>query len=66
VASHPAGGRLRAAAGLGDPDPDPIGSALFGVAATALGLLFIGIHNSWDTVTYVVTEAGRRRQGKKK
>jgi hypothetical protein len=42
------------------------GSALFGVAATALGLLFIGIHNSWDTVTYVVTEAGRRQQGKKK
>ena len=28
--------------------------ALFGVAATALILLFIGIHNAWDTVTYHV------------
>jgi hypothetical protein len=27
--------------------------ALFGVAATSLALLFIGIHNAWDTVTYV-------------
>jgi hypothetical protein len=29
---------------------------LFGVGASALLLLFIGIHNAWDTVTYVVTE----------
>jgi hypothetical protein len=28
--------------------------ALFGVAGTALLLLFIGIHNAWDTVTYHV------------
>ena len=28
--------------------------ALFGVAASALLLLFIGIHNAWDTVTYHV------------
>lgn len=27
--------------------------ALFGVAASALLLLFVGIHNAWDTVTYV-------------
>jgi len=27
--------------------------ALFWVGATALGLLFIGIHNAWDAVTYV-------------
>ncbi len=27
---------------------------LFGVAAAALVLLFIGIHNAWDTVTYHV------------
>jgi hypothetical protein len=27
--------------------------ALFGVAAVTLLLLFIGIHNAWDTVTYV-------------
>ena len=31
-------------------------NGLFAVAAAALLLLFIGIHNSWDTVTYVVTE----------
>jgi hypothetical protein len=28
--------------------------ALFVVGATALLLLFIGIHNAWDTVTYIV------------
>ncbi|MGC1451610.1 MAG: hypothetical protein WA830_16385 [Candidatus Sulfotelmatobacter sp.] len=28
--------------------------ALFGVAAAALLLLFIGIHNAWDAVTYHV------------
>jgi hypothetical protein len=28
--------------------------ALFGVAGAALLLLFIGIHNAWDTVTYHV------------
>jgi hypothetical protein len=28
--------------------------ALFVVAAAALGLLLIGVHNAWDTVTYVV------------
>jgi hypothetical protein len=29
--------------------------ALFCIAAAALLLLFVGIHNSWDTVTYIVT-----------
>jgi len=29
---------------------------LFVVAASALLLLFIGIHNSWDTVTYLAVE----------
>jgi len=28
--------------------------ALFGVAGAALLLLFIGIHNAWDAVTYHV------------
>jgi apolipoprotein N-acyltransferase len=28
--------------------------ALFGVGAAALSLLFIGIHNAWDTVAYYV------------
>lgn len=31
-----------------------VGRALFGVAASALLLLFIGIHNAWDAVTYHV------------
>lgn len=29
---------------------------LFAIGATALLLLFIGIHNSWDTVTYIAIE----------
>jgi len=31
-------------------------SALFVIAAIALLLLFLGIHNAWDTVTYVALE----------
>ncbi len=31
-------------------------SALFVIAATALSLLLIGIHNSWDTVTYIAID----------
>ena len=31
-------------------------SAMFMVAATTLLLLFIGIHNAWDSVTYVAVE----------
>ena len=30
--------------------------ALFMIATTSLLLLFIGIHNAWDTVTYIVVE----------
>ena len=30
--------------------------ALFGVAAVTILLLFTGIHNAWDTVTFVVLE----------
>ncbi|MGI9066776.1 MAG: hypothetical protein ACR2HX_10275 [Pyrinomonadaceae bacterium] len=29
---------------------------LFVIGATALLLLFIGIHNAWDTVTYITVE----------
>jgi hypothetical protein len=42
--------------------PRPAG-ALFVIAAAALLLLFIGIHNAWDTVTFLVIqrlEAGRQ------
>jgi hypothetical protein len=31
-----------------------VGGALFSVAAAALVLLFVGIHNAWDAVTYHV------------
>jgi hypothetical protein len=30
---------------------------LFGVAASVLVLLFVSIHNAWDTVTYIAIEA---------
>lgn len=30
--------------------------ALFGVAAVALLLLFIGIHNAWDTITFIALD----------
>jgi hypothetical protein len=33
--------------------------ALFAIAASALLLLFDGIHNAWDTVTYVALEVPR-------
>jgi hypothetical protein len=37
------------------------GGALFGVAAAVLLLLFIGIHNAWDSVTYHVFVQRQRR-----
>jgi hypothetical protein len=33
-------------------------AALFVIASAALLLLFIGIHNAWDTATYVVVSRG--------
>ena len=36
--------------------------ALFGVAATALVLLFCGIHNAWDAVTYHVLNRKSEQQ----
>jgi hypothetical protein len=38
------------------------GPGLLVIAATTLILLFIGIHNAWDTVTYVAVERRRRSQ----
>jgi hypothetical protein len=35
-------------------------SALFGIGATAVLLLFIGIHNAWDGVTYLAVERLQR------
>lgn len=37
--------------------------ALFIIAATALVLLFVGIHNAWDTVTYIAITRGQRQKG---
>ena len=41
--------------------PDHSHRALFAIGAAALLLLFIGLHNAWDTVTYITIElpAGR-------
>lgn len=30
--------------------------ALFGIGAASVLLLFIGIHNAWDTVTFIATD----------
>jgi hypothetical protein len=38
--------------------------ALFAIGATALGLLLIGIHNAWDTVTHLVVGGSHRDQAK--
>jgi hypothetical protein len=40
-------------------------AALFVVGAAALDLLLVGIHNAWDTVTYVVLSAVRDDARKK-
>src|SRR5262249_12642273 len=37
-------------------------AALFEIAGAELLLLFIGIHNAWDTVTYVTLEQSRRER----
>ena len=38
--------------------------ALYIVGGAALLLVFIGIHNAWDTVTYVMLERARQREAK--
>ena len=38
--------------------------ALFIVGGSALLLVFIGIHNAWDTVTYVTLERARERKAR--
>jgi hypothetical protein len=44
---------LAAAAVALQRHPEP---SLFVIGATALLLLFVGIHNAWDSVTYIATE----------
>ena len=38
--------------------------ALFVIGAAALGLLLIGIHNAWDTVTYMAISSSRDSSAK--
>jgi hypothetical protein len=40
-------------------------TALFWIGAAALLLLFIGIHNAWDTVTYIAVERSRPEESKR-
>ena len=40
----------------GDCAPESAGTALFVIAAVTMLLLFIGIHNAWDVVTYTAFE----------
>lgn len=39
------------------------GPSLFTIGATALLLLFIGIHNAWDAVTYIALQRNHGPQG---
>jgi len=39
-----------------------VSSSLFTVAAAVILLLFIGIHNAWDTVTYILVERSSARK----
>jgi hypothetical protein len=51
------GGILAAASGL-PRHPTPL---LFIIGAASLLLLFVGIHNAWDTVKYIVVSRWERR-----
>jgi hypothetical protein len=42
--------------------PDQAHRSLFLVGFSALMLLFIGIHNAWDAVTYITIEVGQKRK----
>ena len=44
--------------------PHRTASSLFAVAAAALLLLLVGIHNAWDTVTYLAIDRARARENR--
>jgi hypothetical protein len=44
--------------------PDHAHRALFAIGAAGLLLLFIGLHNTWDTVTYITIEHPARPVGR--
>jgi hypothetical protein len=54
---------LLVAAILLERDPAP---ALFGIGGAALLLVYIGIHNSWDTVTYIALTQAESQGGAQK
>ena len=39
-----------------------VAESLFAIAGTALLLLFVGIHNAWDAVTYIAIDRRQRRE----
>lgn len=41
---------------------DYVHRSLFAIGFSALMLLFIGIHNAWDSVTYITIEIGLKRK----
>jgi hypothetical protein len=41
-------------------------SALGLIAGVTLGLVFIGIHNAWDTITYIVVDSDLGAKGAKR
>jgi hypothetical protein len=47
-------------------EPAHARGALFGIAASVLLLLFIGIHNAWDSVEYIVFVHKRKHQEKER
>lgn len=47
-------------------EPSHARGALFGIAASVLLLLFIGIHNAWDSVEYIVFVHKRKHQEKER
>ena len=40
-------------------------TGLFVIGGATLLLLFVGIHNAWDTAAYVALEATKRREARK-
>jgi hypothetical protein len=42
----------------------PLEAATFAVGGATLLLVFIGVHNAWDTVTYVMVTRDRERSGR--
>jgi len=46
--------------------PRAPGPALFTTGAAALVLLFVGIHNAWDTITYVVVSEWESAEKKRR